>query len=57
MPTIDDMSQLPHTKMVLKKSMPLYPSAGILGRELINNCNLDDLNFTKGTVIYFSQWV
>ncbi|MEM8674120.1 MAG: cytochrome P450 [Cyanobacteria bacterium P01_G01_bin.67] len=57
MPTIDDMSQFPHTKMLLKESMPLYPSAGILGRELINNCNLDDLNFTKGTVIYFSQWV
>ena len=55
-PTIDDIPQLPYTEMVLKESMRLYPPAWILGRELIRDCNIGGYDFSRGTVIYFSQW-
>ena len=55
-PTIHDLPRLPYTEMVLKESMRLYPPAWMLGRELINDCNIGGHNFTRGTVIYFSQW-
>ena len=57
LPTIDDLPQLPYTKMVIQESMRLYPPAWILGRELIRDCNIAGYHFTRGTVIYFSQWV
>lgn len=56
LPTIDDISQLPYTDMVLKESLRLYPPAWILGRELIRDCNIGGYDFSRGTVIYFSQW-
>ena len=56
LPTIEDIPQLPYTKMVLQESLRLYPPAWILGRELIQDCNIGDRNFDRGTVIYFSQW-
>ena len=56
LPTIHDLPQLPYTEMVLKESMRLYPPAWILGRELIVDCKIAGHNFTRGTVIYFSQW-
>ena len=56
LPTIDDIAQLPYTEMVLKESMRLYPPAWILGRELICDCNISGYDFSRGTVIYFSQW-
>ena len=56
LPTIDDIPQLPYTEMVLKESMRLYPPAWILGRELIGDCNIGGYDFSRGTVIYFSQW-
>ena len=53
----DDLSQLPYTEMVLKESMRIYPPAWILGRELTSDCEIDGYNFTRGSVIYLSQWV
>ena len=56
LPTTEDLPQLPYTQMVLQESMRLYPPAWILGRELIDDCNIGGNDFTRGTVIYFSQW-
>ena len=56
LPTIDDIPQLPYTKMVIQESMRLYPPAWILGRELIRDCNIAGYDFPRGTVIYLSQW-
>lgn len=56
LPTFDDIPQLSYTKMVLQESLRLYPPAWILGRELIEDCNISGHNFDRGTVIYFSQW-
>ncbi len=57
LPTITDLPQLPYTEMVLKESMRLYPPAWILGRELTRDCTIGNYCFTRGTTIYFSQWV
>lgn len=56
LPTIEDRPRLKYTEMVLKESMRLYPPAWILGRELIRDCNIGGYEFSRGTVIYFSQW-
>ena len=56
-PTINDLPRLPYTEMVLKESMRLYPPAWILGRELIRDCTIGNHDFSRGTVIYLSQWV
>ena len=57
LPNVGDRARLKYTEMVLKESMRLYPPAWILGRELVRDCTIGDLCLTRGTVIYFSQWV
>ena len=55
-PAIADIPQLPYTEMVIKESMRLYPPAWILSRELICDCKIGGYDFSRGTVVYFSQW-
>ena len=57
LPTIDDLPKLPYTEMVLKEAMRLYPPAWALGREVTRDCTIGDYHFTRGTTLYFSQWV
>ena len=56
-PTVEDLSLLRYTKMVLKESMRLYPPAWGLGREVIQECRIGDYQLQPGTVVYISQWV
>ena len=57
LPTINELPKLRYTEMVLKEAMRLYPPAWALGREVTRDCTIGDYRFTRGTTIYFSQWV
>ncbi len=56
-PDITDLPKLPYTEMVLKESMRLYPPAWVLSREVTQDCQIGPYPFTKGSIVYFSQWV
>lgn len=56
-PTVENLSQLHYTKMVLKESMRLYPPAWGLGREAIRECQIGGQQLQPGAVVFFSQWV
>ncbi|PZD70847.1 Putative cytochrome P450 132 [Acaryochloris thomasi RCC1774] len=57
LPNINDLEKLPYTQMVLKESMRLYPPAWALSREVAEDCQIGPYFLTKGTTVYFSQWV
>jgi cytochrome P450 len=52
-----DLQRLPYTDMVVKETMRIYPSAWVVGREAINDFELDGHRIKAGTSLLMSQWL
>jgi cytochrome P450 len=57
LPTVQDVENLPYTRMVLSESMRLYPPAWALGRESVSPCTVSGYSVPAGAVVLLSQWV
>lgn len=56
-PTVDDIPNLQYTEKIVRESMRLYPPAWTLGRQAINNYNLDGYVIPAKSIILMSQYV
>jgi cytochrome P450 len=57
LPTLEDMSRLEYTGMVLSESMRLYPPACAMGREVLEDVSIGPYRLRKGTMVFFSQYI
>jgi cytochrome P450 len=56
-PTVDDIPNLQYTEKIVRESMRLYPPAWTLGRQAINDYNLDGYVIPAKSIIIMSQYV
>jgi cytochrome P450 len=56
-PHFSDLPRLSITEMVVKETMRLYPSAWVIGREAIHDCELGEHRVAAGTSLIMSQWL
>ncbi|HWE96038.1 MAG TPA: cytochrome P450 [Tepidisphaeraceae bacterium] len=56
-PTVEDVENLPYTRMVLAEAMRLYPPAWALGREAKQDVEVGGWHVPAGSVVLISQWV
>src|SRR6185437_4469356 len=56
-PTVDDIPNLQYTEKIVRESMRLYPPAWTLGRQAINDYNLDGYLIPAKSIILMSQYV
>jgi cytochrome P450 len=56
-PTVDDIPNLQYTEKIVRESMRLYPPAWTLGRQAINDYNLDGYVIPAKSIILMSQYV
>jgi cytochrome P450 len=52
-PRFTDLPQLRYTEMIVKETMRLYPSAWLIGREAIHDCEIGGHRITS---LIMSQW-
>jgi cytochrome P450 len=57
LPTIEDLSRLRYTEMVLAESMRLYPPAWAMGRQSTQIVELGKYRLPAGTYFFFSQYI
>jgi cytochrome P450 len=57
LPTLEDVSRLEYTGMVLAESMRLYPPAWAMGREVLEDVRIGPYVLPKGTMVFFSQYI
>jgi len=57
LPTVDDLPQLPYTRMVLSESMRLYPPAWGVGRRAIGEYEAGGYMVPAGSIIVMSQYL
>jgi cytochrome P450 len=56
-PTLDDLPNLPYTRMVLSEAMRLYPPAYAIGRQVIEPYPVRDYVIEPGATVFVSQYV
>jgi cytochrome P450 len=57
LPTVEDLTHLRYTEMVLAESMRLYPPAWAMGRQSTAEVELGPYRFPTGTYFFFSQYI
>jgi cytochrome P450 len=57
LPRFADLSKLAYTEAVVKETMRLYPSAWIIGREALDDCEIGGHPIARGTSLVMSQWL
>jgi cytochrome P450 len=57
LPTMADLAQLPYTDMVVKESMRLYPPAGGVSRQAVEDVTIGSYNIPEGSTIAVSTYV
>jgi cytochrome P450 len=55
-PTADDVPKLPYTAQVLHESMRLYPPSWALGREAVEEVDLNGYRLPRGSQVIIPQW-
>lgn len=56
-PTVAHLPQLPYAERVVTESMRLYPPVWIMGREVVQECEIGGYPLPVGTTVFMSQWV
>jgi cytochrome P450 len=57
LPTMHDLPQMPYAEMVIKESMRLYPPAGGMAREPIEDVQLGGYTIPAGSIISINSYV
>lgn len=52
-----NLSKFPYFEKVVKEAMRLYPSAWLMGREAIQDCEVAGYQLRSGSIFLISQWV
>lgn len=56
-PALDDIPNLPYTRMVLSEAMRLYPPAYAIGRQAIEDYEVRGYVISTGSTVFVSQYV
>jgi len=57
LPNADDVPALKYTEMVLAESMRLYPPAWAMGRQPLNDYQIDKVTVPAGAIVFMSPFV
>jgi cytochrome P450 len=57
LPTVDDLSRLPYTRMVVEESMRLYPPIVFFARDAIDDDRLGGYDVPAGSMIMLAQYI
>ena len=57
LPAMDDIPNLPYTRMVLSEAMRLYPPAYVVGRQAIEDYEVRGYVVPAGSTVFVSQYV
>src|SRR5205085_1890985 len=52
-----DADQFPYTRAIISESMRLYPPAWVIGREVVEEHEVQGYRLPPGSVVLVSQWV
>lgn len=57
LPAADDVPQLQYTEMVLAESMRLYPPAWAMGRQAVNDYQIENVTVPAGSIVFMSPFI